>query len=56
MASDGLELRTAARRDAESAWRDGYGYTKAGSMLDELMIAELRPRRCSKAIRKCRHG
>ena len=43
MTSDSLELIAAARRGAESAWRDGYGYTKAGIMLDDLVAAELRP-------------
>ena len=44
MTSDSLELIAAARRGAESAWRDGYGYTKAGIMFDDLIAAELRPR------------
>jgi hypothetical protein len=44
MTSDSLELIAAARRGAESAWRDGYGYTKAGIMLDDLIAADLRPR------------
>ena len=39
MTSDSLELIAAARRGAESAWRDGYGYTKAGIMLDDLINA-----------------
>ena len=44
MTSGSLELIAAARRGAESAWRYGYGYTKAGIMLDDLVAAELRPR------------
>jgi DNA polymerase V len=44
MTSEGLELVSAARRGAESAWREGYAYTKAGVMLDDLTLAELRPR------------
>lgn len=44
MTSDGLELVAAARRGAERGWRDGYAYTKAGIMLDDLVAAELRPR------------
>jgi DNA polymerase V len=39
-----LELLAAARRGVEAAWRDGYAYTKAGIMLDDLIAAELRPR------------
>jgi len=44
MTSDSLELIHAARRVAKHAWRDGYGITKAGIMLDDLVAAELRPR------------
>lgn len=44
MTNDSLELVAAARRGAESGWRDGYAYTKAGIMLDDLIAAELRPR------------
>ena len=44
MTSDSLELIHAARRGAEHAWRDGFGITKAGIMLDDLVSAELRPR------------
>ncbi|MDE0877307.1 MAG: Y-family DNA polymerase [Sphingomonas bacterium] len=44
MSNDSLELIDAARRGAEHAWRDGYGITKAGIMLDDLIAAELRPR------------
>lgn len=44
MTSDSLELIAAARRCAESAWRDGYAYTKAGILLDDLTIASERPR------------
>jgi DNA polymerase V len=39
-----LELIAAARRGAERGWRDGYAYTKAGIMLDDLVAAELRPK------------
>lgn len=44
MTNDSFELVAAARRGAESAWRDGYAYTKAGVMLDDLVSAALRPR------------
>lgn len=44
MTSDSLELIAAARRGAERGWRDGYAYTKAGIMLDDLVAADLRPR------------
>ncbi|MFC3557286.1 DUF4113 domain-containing protein, partial [Sphingomonas qilianensis] len=43
MTSDSLELIGAARRAAERAWRDGYAYTKAGIMLDDLVGADMRP-------------
>jgi nucleotidyltransferase/DNA polymerase involved in DNA repair len=44
MTNDSLELIAAARRGAEKAWRDGYAYTKAGIMLDDLLPEEDRPR------------
>ena len=44
MTDDLLELLAAARRGVEAAWRDGFAYTKAGIMLDDLVAAELRPR------------
>jgi len=44
MTSDSLELIAAARRGAERVWRDGYTYTKAGIMLDDLVAADLRPK------------
>ncbi|WP_296221295.1 DUF4113 domain-containing protein, partial [uncultured Sphingomonas sp.] len=44
MTADSLELLAAARRGVEAAWRDGYAYTKAGVMLDDLIAADLRPR------------
>ena len=44
MTSDSFELIAAARRGARHAWRDGFAYTKAGIMLDDLIEAELRPR------------
>jgi len=44
MTNDSLELIAAARRGAERAWRDGYAYTKAGIMLDDLVTADMRPR------------
>jgi hypothetical protein len=43
MTSDSLELIAAARRAAERAWRDGYAYTRAGIMLDELVASDIRP-------------
>jgi len=42
--SEQRKVFAAARRGAESAWRDGYAYTKAGIMLDGLVTAGLRPR------------
>jgi len=44
MTSDSFELIAAARRCAERAWRDGYAYTKAGVLLDDLLPAGDRPR------------
>nr|WP_314471496.1 Y-family DNA polymerase [uncultured Sphingomonas sp.] len=44
MTDDSLELLAAARRGVEAAWRDGFAYTKAGIMLDDLVAADLRPR------------
>jgi nucleotidyltransferase/DNA polymerase involved in DNA repair len=44
MTNDSLELIAAARRGAERAWRDGYTYTKAGIMLDDLVASDMRPR------------
>ncbi|KQS02187.1 DNA repair protein [Sphingomonas sp. Leaf357] len=44
MTSDSLELIAAARRAAERAWRDGYAFTKAGILLDELVASDMRPR------------
>nr|WP_277924239.1 Y-family DNA polymerase [Sphingomonas sp. CROZ-RG-20F-R02-07] len=44
MSADSLELLAAARRGVEAAWRDGFAYTKAGIMLDDLVAVELRPR------------
>lgn len=32
------------RRGAEKAWRDGYAYTKAGILLDDLLPENQRPR------------
>jgi DNA polymerase V len=44
MTNDSLELLAAARRGAERVWRDGHAYTKAGTMLDDLAAADMRPR------------
>jgi nucleotidyltransferase/DNA polymerase involved in DNA repair len=44
MTSDSLELIAAARRGAERAWRDGYAFTKAGVILEDLVAAADRPR------------
>lgn len=44
MTDDTLELVRQARRCAERGWRDGYAYTKAGVLLDDLVAAEDRPR------------
>ena len=44
MTNDSFELIAAARRGAEKAWRDGYAYTKAGIMLDDLLPEDDRPR------------
>ena len=43
MTSDSLELISAARRGINRAWREGYQFTKAGVMLDDLTKADLRP-------------
>ncbi len=44
MTDDSLILVSAARRGVERSWRDGYAYTKAGVMLDDLVRRENRPR------------
>jgi nucleotidyltransferase/DNA polymerase involved in DNA repair len=44
MSSDSFDLIAAARRAAENAWRDGYAYTKAGILLDDLLPEAQRPR------------
>jgi len=44
MTADSLELLAAALRGVEAAWRDGFAYTKAGIMLDDLVAADERPR------------
>ncbi|MDY0966412.1 Y-family DNA polymerase [Sphingomonas sp. CFBP9021] len=44
MSSDSFELIAGARRAAERAWRDGYAYTKAGILLDDLVPEAERPR------------
>jgi nucleotidyltransferase/DNA polymerase involved in DNA repair len=44
MSSDSFDLIAAARRAAEKAWRDGYAYTKAGILLDDLLPEAERPR------------
>nr|WP_243848333.1 Y-family DNA polymerase [Sphingomonas insulae] len=44
MTADSLKLIAAARRGAERAWRDGYAFTKAGVILENLVASELRPR------------
>lgn len=44
MTNDSLKLVAAVRRGAEKAWRDGYAYTKAGIMLDDLLPEAYRPR------------
>lgn len=43
MSNDSLELIAAARRCARRAWREGYQYTKAGVMLDDLQPVQSRP-------------
>jgi len=43
MTNDSLELVAAARRAAERVWRDGYAFTKAGIMLDDLLPEADRP-------------
>lgn len=43
MTNDGLALLAYARRGVERAWRDGYGITKAGIMLDDLVEEGLSP-------------
>lgn len=44
LAEPGVAYRHSPRRGAEKAWRDGYAYTKAGIMLDDLLPEEERPR------------
>ena len=44
MTQDSLELIAAARRGVEQVYRDGFGYTKAGIMLEHLTPATNRPR------------
>lgn len=44
MSADGLELVRLARKGAEHGWRDGYGITKAGVMLEDLIPQDRRPR------------
>ncbi|KQM98408.1 MULTISPECIES: DUF4113 domain-containing protein [Sphingomonas] len=44
MTNDSFELIGAARRAAEKAWRDGYAYTKAGIMLDDMLPEDEWPR------------
>ncbi|MDY0969333.1 DUF4113 domain-containing protein [Sphingomonas sp. CFBP9021] len=44
MTNDSFELFGAVRRAAEKAWRDGYAYTKAGIMLNDLLPEDERPR------------
>lgn len=43
MSDDARELVAAARRCIEAAWRDGFAYTKAGVILDDLRRAEDAP-------------
>lgn len=44
MTDDSLELIAAARSGVERAWREGFAYTKAGVILEELVAADERPR------------
>lgn len=44
MTDDSFALIAAARRGVERCWRDGFAYSKAGVMLDELVAADKRPR------------
>lgn len=44
MTDDSLALIAAARRGIERSWRDGFAFTKAGVMLDDLVRREDRPR------------
>lgn len=44
MTDNGFELIAAARRGAERGWRDGFAYSKAGIMLENLVAAGDRPR------------
>lgn len=43
MTNDTLELVRQARRCAERGWRDGYAYTKAGVLFDDLVATVDRP-------------
>lgn len=44
MTNDSLALLAYARRGVERMWKDGYGITKAGIILDNLVEESLRPR------------
>ena len=44
MTDDSFELIASARRGVEQSWRDGYSYSKAGIMLDDLVATDNRPR------------
>ena len=44
MTSDSFELIAAARRGVQHGWREGFAFSKAGIMLDELVAEDLRPR------------
>lgn len=43
MTNDTFELLRAVRRSVEQGWRDGFAYTKAGVMLEDLVRATERP-------------
>ncbi|WP_159832401.1 Y-family DNA polymerase [Novosphingobium sp. TCA1] len=44
MTNDTLELLQAARKGAERGWKEGFAYTKAGIMVEDLIAADARPR------------
>ena len=44
MTDDSFELISAARKGVERSWRDGFAYTKAGIMLEDLVRRQDRPR------------
>jgi DNA polymerase V len=44
MTNDTLDLLQVARKGVERGWKEGFAYTKAGIMLEDLIAADSRPR------------